>query len=279
MRIAAFGHGLPLGLFAALGLAVKDVTLAPSAPCPQVAGLIEDFMDPFAASVLHRLAGGTLSGFDLLIFLRESPGAVHAFHYACEFARRGLLPVDAPDLHLLNLIPATTAAATRFNRAQLDRLAPFAGAPLPPPEPSAPADTAPGPRQALLGAPLGNRALQDLVRRAGLLVFDQQAEDSNRAAAGDSIDAALAAQAANPFAARQPADHYLPAVAAILTERKVDRVLWQVDPQDDLWGWLAPDVRRLTELAGARFIDLGFIPRWPAPADIAPLAAQLGVPA
>ncbi|MGR3455355.1 hypothetical protein [Pseudooceanicola sp.] len=276
MRIAAFGHGLPHGLFAALGLRAEDVTLAPAPADPKIAPFLEPFMDPFAASLLHRLAGGALDGCDALIFLRESPGALPAFHYACEFERRGLLPPQAPRLHLLNLIPAATPAAEAYNRTELDRLratlGPF-GPPLPPPSPPAAPAPGPGPRHALLGAPLGNGRLHRLIARAGPLVFDQQAEDAARAAAGTTLSEALAAQAANPFAARQPADAYSPAIAREIASRRIARVVWQVDPHDDLWGWLAPDIRRIAAAAGADVLDLGTLPRWPSDADLAAVAA------
>ena len=283
MRVAVFGHGVPWGIFVPFDVPVEDVTLRAARPAPQIAAYLEPFMDPFARAVLDGLAGGAFDGVDLLVFLRESPGALPAFHYACDFARRGLLPADAPALHLLNLVPSNTPAAHRFNLTEIDRLADVLGSAggarsrfeMPPLPPLTRGAEVAGPRQALLGAPLGNTALQEGLARLGPLVLDQQAEDAARAAAGDTIDAALAAQAANPFAARQPGDLYLSAVASLLAERQVERVLWQVDAHDDLWGWLMPDLRALAEKAGVAFVDLGVLPRRPSAEELSPVLERL----
>ncbi|MGR3320361.1 MAG: hypothetical protein ACU0DK_00335 [Pseudooceanicola sp.] len=279
MRIGGFGHGLPHGLFAALGIAVEDVTLAPppSGATP-VDGFLEPFMDPFSAAFLRRLGAGALDTFDLLIVLRESPGAVHAFHYAREFARRALLTDTAPELHLLNLLLADDAPARRFNEAEIERLRERTGPspPLPPPAIAPARVPDEGPGIALLGAPMGNRRLHALIARHGRLVFDQQAANDRAAAGGTDVRSALAAQAANPFAPRHPRDLYLPAVAGMLDSTGPDRLLWQVDPNDDLWGWLAPEVAALCAGRGVAFTDLGFLPRWPEEAELAPVAALLG---
>ncbi|NBR91580.1 MAG: hypothetical protein EBS68_17095, partial [Rhodobacteraceae bacterium] len=78
-----------------------------------------------------------------------------------------------------------------------------------------------------------------------------------------------------PFAARQPGDLYLSAVASLLAERQVERVVWQVDAHDDLWGWLMPDLRALADKAGVAFIDLGVLPRWPSAEELSPALERL----
>lgn len=125
-----------------------------------------------------------------------------------------------------------------------------------------------GPRIALLGAPLGNAALHAALDATGILALDQQALDQAHVARGRTLADALAAQAGNPFAARQPEPVYVDAVRAALKAHRIDRVAWQVEPHDDLWGWLAPQVRALCMELGIGFTDLGFVPRWPMPADI-----------
>ncbi len=308
MDIGGFGFGLPHGLFGAMGFQVTDVTLPPSPPHPPIADFIEPFMDPFCASVLHRLAAGTLNHLAALIFMRESPGAVHAFHYACEFERRGALPADAPRLILFNLIPVASSAADPFNQSEIARvkaeLAQAECAPSPPKHPApatalqsleqaqaggqisgadafdlraaiadspiiAPAVQPPAssppksPRIALLGTPFGNSALHGLLDQIGTLAIDQQALDQTRAAAGDDFQTALAAQSANPYAARQPRDVFADTISETIFSQSIEQVVWQVDTHDDLWGWLAPDVHAASKRAGAGFIDLGHLPRWP----------------
>lgn len=320
MRIGGFGFGLPHGLFSALGLAVEDTTLVEGVACEAIAGFIEPFMDPFAASVLHRLAGGSLNHYSALIFLRESPGAIPAFHYACEFERRGLLPADSPQLILFNLIPAASDAARQFNDREIARLigeldrigwrpgsrdilaagevharllsaqsdgrvraadtfelrAAIIGGRQAPADELKASQARSGRRTALLGAPLGNSLLHAILEEHSLLALDQQGLDLAWAVQGHDRQSALAAYTTNPFAARQPADLYMDAVEQLLAEHRIERVVWQVDRHDDLWGWLMPDIRALTNKLGVGFVDLGFLPRWPRMNDLEPVARQLG---
>lgn len=313
MEVGVFGFGVPFGMFHALGVAPRDLTLLNAPEGSPVDCFIEAFMDPFATAVLRSLSTGTLDDLDLLVFLRESPGAVHAFHYACEFRSRGFLPTSAPDLHLLNIIPSNEPAVARFNQAEaarlVDKLITTSGSvevsgdgwadrfeavyrlqsegriagetafqerleisrgggnevqACPP---------AKGPRLALLGAPLGNAALHKRLDQMGALVFDQQAADQRLAARGVGLDLALAAQATNPFGARQPRPLYLRALEETLTAHSVDVVFWQVDTHDDLWGWLTPQLRKLCRDHGMGFTDLGFLPRWPTNSDLGVLNA------
>ncbi|WP_238367435.1 hypothetical protein [Mesobacterium pallidum] len=309
MRIAIFGHGAPIGVLGAIGVTAHDVTLCEAPAGTAADRYIEPFMDPFATSVLRGMAAGALDEFAAILFLRESPGAMHACLYAHELARRGVMPNAAPNAIMLNILPADDPAAGRFNRAELDRLTRTltglgwqAGAarPLSPQLDDllarqsagqitgaaafdararlaaggvvdvADAPTA-GPRLAILGAPLGNAALHAALDRIGTLALDQQALDQAHAARGVTLDAALSAQAANPFAARQPKAVFVPALAEALKTHQIDRVIWQRDPNDDLWGWLAPQVRDLCAARGIGWTDLGALPRWPTAADIAAL--------
>lgn len=284
MNIGVFGFAQPLGVFAALGLAPQDVTTDAAPPMPQVDRFIEPFMDPFARSLLRRLAAGALDPLDLLIFLRESPGGLPAFHYACEFRRRALLPETAPALFLLNLLPSNDPAARTFNLTELDRLrAAFTAQRVAvPPVPDARSEQikaaencANAPRLALLGAPLGNRALHDLLTQTGQIVMDQQRLAQPDASGIRDLDHALQIQAMNPYAARQPRDIYIVALDRDIARNQVDRVIWQVDPHDDLWGWLAPRVRALCTARGVGFTDLGALPRWPNAKDIAVCAQRI----
>lgn len=315
MRTGIFGFGAPLGVLAAVGIAPVDVTLRQARAATEADRYIERFMDPFAASVLRGLAAGEFDDLDALIFLRESPGAMIACQYAFELARRGVISPHAPVPIMLNILPADHPAADRFNRTELSRLvetltglgwraedhveshagsfdrllaAQSAGevsgaeafeartglaagwtAPARPVEPT-------GPRLALLGAPFGNSVLHAALDEHGLLALDQQALDQAYAARGEGLDAALSAQAGNPFAARQPKPLYLPAVRDALKEHRIDRVVWQVDPYDDLWGWMMPQVRDLCVGLGIGFTDLGFLPRWPTEAEVATLRLREG---
>lgn len=294
MEIGVFGHGVPYRTLSDLGIAPVDVTLNRHADCPAVASLIEPFMDPFAASFLNGLAGGALDHFDAIVMLRESPGALHAHQYGVEFGRRGMLGDDAPQLRLFNLIASAQPSVQRFNDRSCADLRAALGGPLPivirgkldglvraqaagefrgaeafdqafdrdgtgglPPA---------GPRLALLGAPLGDSALHRCLERFGRIVFDQQIADL-AAATDDPV--------ANPFGARQSADLYLDAIAEEFSARQVDQVVWQVDPQDDLWGWLRPDVARLAATLGLQFLDLGFLPRWPSDSDLVDVTRNL----
>lgn len=311
MRIGIFGHGAPFAVFAALGLGVEDVTLRHAPPGTSADRYIEPFMDPYAASVLRGMAAGAFDDFAAIVFLRESPGAMHACQYAHELARRGVMSDSAPQAFMLSILPADHPAAMTFNRAELDRLTDALAAlgwagddSLPRLAPmlddllvrqaegrisgaaafEARARLVAGgdgmlgdttaiatPRLALLGAPLGNAALHAALDRIGTLALDQQALDQAHAARGGDLDDALRTQAANPFAARQPKPVFIDAIAAALQANRIDRVIWQRDPNDDLWGWLAPQVRDLCAVRGIAWTDLGPLPRWPGPDDIAAL--------
>lgn len=318
MQIGVFGFGQPLGIFSALQISVRDVTSVaadyPSAADP----FIEPFMDPFAASLLRALTTGRLNDLDLLVFLRESPGALPAYHYACEFKRRGDLTPGVPELFLLNVIPAREPAVKVYNLSEIGRLKgvlsalgetrshapstcgealqalleaqsagrisgasafearlqPLSGTSLFEEALCSHNEVQDRPRLALLGAPLGNCVLHKRLEDMGALVVDQQALDQAYAGQGEDLEAALDAQALNPFAARQPLDTYCGAMAEILVQNRVECVFWQVDHHDDLWGWLATELRAMCKARGIAFVDLGFLPRWPSAGDLPRL--QLG---
>jgi hypothetical protein len=302
MKIAIFGASAPLGILADRGLWVSDASYDAAAPLTPVDRFVEPFMDPFARSVLRALAAGDLDPFGAVIFLRESPGAVHAYQYARELTRRGVIGAGAPLMILLNLIPSDSPAARAFNLSELDRvetaLRDIGWSPNAPRAPEAalhrlmamqaqgllsgaegfarrlsltrdgvcdlsPAPVDAGPRLALLGAPMGGNGLHAALDRIGTLVFDQQAADQAQAAA-----TTLENYAANPWAPRQPLPLYIAALRTALTDHQVERVFWQVDQNDDLWGWLLPQVRELCADLGVCFTDLGFLPRWPNRPDL-----------
>jgi len=319
LQIGVFGFGVPFGVLSALGIPVKDVTLFPASAGTAVDRYLEDFMDPFSVAVLRNLSVGAFNDLSKLVFLRESPGAVHAFHYACELKSRGLLSPGAPSLFLLNLIPSEEPAALRFNKSELARLEDAVGGevwttqePMPdkfkefeklfrmqtegriagveafaarlqisrggafPIGTQQTFATDPRPRLALLGAPLGNATLHGLLGKVGALIFDQQAADQLMAARGATLDDALAGQAANPFAARQPKPIYLSGLEEILLTQRIDGVFWQVDTHDDLWGWLTLQVFELCGKLGIDFTDLGLLPRWPTLKELSEVSKIIG---
>lgn len=287
MTVLAFGHGLPLSDPALAGLALRDITrlFHPEPPHSRIAPLLEPFLDPYARSFLFGLETGAFAGAALILVWRGGPGALHAYRYGAELRRLGLLP-PGPPLHLWNTATGPGAAARQFNeteRARLEtRLAglqrgnpqDFAGpsqalaalqlaggidgataqtrrltarATGTPVETSVPLrPPPPGRRLALAGAPLGNSALQHWVEAQGRLVLDLTGPD---APPGD------------------PAD--------LIARHRIDALFWQVDPHDDLHGWRMPSLRDGCAPLGVVFHDLGFVPAWPGPADI----ARLTVPA
>ncbi|MCB1395735.1 MAG: hypothetical protein KDJ98_07100 [Rhodobacteraceae bacterium] len=269
--VLLFGHGAPLDAPELAGLALRDVTrqrhLAPKDS--QIADMLEPFLDPFVRSFLFGLETGAFDAHAIVVW-RQGAGALHAFRYACELRRLGLLP-DGPPLHLWNRAGSTGAAAETFNTQQAEHLARAVdgAAKTPPIDPSAltilegrqaagailgaeafrrrltaretgaavdlsPAPPATGPRLALAGAPLGGDALHRWLDRQGVLVLDMQGPDA------------------------PPGD-----IATLLTERRVETLVWQVDPHDDLHGWRMPRLRALCADLGIRFSDLGFVPTWP----------------
>jgi hypothetical protein len=212
---------------------------------------------------------------------RPGPGAIHAFRYASELRRLGLLP-PGPPLHLWNAAQGETAAARHFDRTESARLdAALAGLPRVAPVDHAgpmatlealqaagrisgaeaqrrrltaraegrPVDPTPasppppdGPRLALAGAPLGNDALHRRIETQGRLVLDMQGPGAPLGKIGD-----------------------------LLFTRGIERLFWQVDPHDDLHGWRMPGLRDLCARLGIGFVDLGFVPAWPETGDLARL--------
>jgi hypothetical protein len=313
MKTGAFGFGFPLAYFAARGLEIEDVTLDVAPSSSPVSDFIEPFMDPFTASFLNRLANGDLDRFNTILIMRESPGAIFALHYGKELARKNMLPETAPELVAVNLIGASTPAVTAYNSKQLlylcQKLGLAKGASQPGNFPdhcerlealkqmqersdisgaaafearqntakcnigeTSPqtAPTRQGKRRfALLGAPLGNAHLHELIDKNGALVFDQQG--------WDQTFSARKAMAENPFSARQPRDIFVAAVLSDLVKLNISDVVWQVDPHDDLWGWLMPTTRDAVDNAGMKFHDLGFLPRWPTDKDLIQVAERLKI--
>lgn len=277
--VVVFGHGVPLEAPLLAGLSLRDETRLPGAPMPgsQVAAMLEPFLDSFVRALLVRLEAGALDDAAAIVVWRQGAGALHAYRYACEFRRLGLLP-KGPALHLWNRAFGAGPAAAAFDRAEEARLAvALAGLPrgavvgraaglaeleamqatgriggaeafgrrLAARAGGGTVDLTPGtapvvgPRLALAGAPLGGVGLHRWLDAQGALVLDLQGPD---APSGD--------------------------LARLLAERRVERLVWQVDPHDDLHGWRMPQVRATCAAAGVRFTDLGFVPTWPAPDDL-----------
>ncbi|MCA2011243.1 hypothetical protein LCM17_07095 [Cereibacter sphaeroides] len=275
--VGLFGHGVPLDHPLLAGLAVCDLTrvFSPEPEASRIAPMLEPFLDPFVRSFLFALEAG-LPEVAAVVIWRQGPGALHAYRYAQELRRLGLLP-DGPPLLLCNTARGDSEAARAFGAAQvsrlkealtalprgavLDRAGPLAALEQMQAEGrisgaeaqrrrldartsgqavnTAPHGLTTGPRLALAGAPLGNAVLQDWLDRQGALVLDLTGPDAPE---GD--------------------------LETLLRERDVEQLIWQVDPHDDLHGWRCPGVARLCEALGIRFTDLGFLPAWPQPSDL-----------
>ena len=274
-----FGHDAPLDHPALAGLVLRDVSrMAHEPPSPSaVAPMLEPFLDPFVRNFLFGLERGAFDEAALIVVWRAGPGALHAFRYASELRRLGLLP-DGPPLFLWSRADSTGGAAQAFDAEQAARLTrALAGLPR-----GAVADRAgplaalhilqrdgaitgaeafarrlaaretgdvpdltpgtgarPGPRLALAGAPLGGDCLHRWLDAQGALVLDLQ----------------------GPDALQDP-------LPDLLKTHRIDTLVWQVDPQDDLHGWRKPQVARDCAAAGVAFVDLGFVPGWPTPSDL-----------
>lgn len=276
--VLVFGHEAPLGADVLCGCAFRDVTRQDHGALEhsRAASFLEPFLDPFVRSFIYGLERGAFDHAHAILVWRRGGGALHAFRYACELRRLGILP-PGPPLHLWNAVDQAGPAASAFNAAQAARLASvLAGADRMPVMdrdgaleqlalrqvakditgaeafrrrmaaredgtlvdlgPSRPAS---GPRLALAGSPLGDDALHRWLDRQGALVLDLQGPDAPK---GE--------------------------LATQLTEGRVETLVWQVDPHDDLHGWRMPRLRSLCERLGVRFVDLGFVPTWPDPDDL-----------
>lgn len=275
--VGVFGHGVPMGHPLLAGLSLRDLTHrhSPEPGASRIAPLLEPFLDPFVRSFLFALERG-LPIVEAVVIWRQGPGALHAYRYAQELRRLGLLP-DGPPLLLWNTARGDDEASRAFDAAQvarltlalsalprgivLDRSGPLAALEQLQAEgrvsgaeaqrrrlvarasgqavETAPGQVKRGPRLALAGAPLGNSVLHDWLDHRGALVLDLTGPDAPQ---GD--------------------------LETLLPDRRVEHLVWQVDPHDDLHGWRRHGVARLCEGLGIRFSDLGFLPAWPQPADL-----------
>lgn len=279
--VLLFGHGVPLQAGCLRGLRLRDITrerhVEPDSS--RIAPLLEPFLDPFVRSFLFGLERRAYDDAARIVIWRQGAGALHAFRYAEELRRLGLLPPGPPIL-LWNRAASRGPGASRFDQRQdaalaqalsglargtdpdriRDRqgiLADWArwqheawisgaaafGARLAARRGEAP-DLTPGAprggcRLALAGSPLGGDGLHRWLDRQGALVLDLQGPDEP---SGD------------------PAD--------LLRLHRIGHLVWQVDPADDLHGWHAPRLRRICQELDIRFTDLGFLPTWPDPADL-----------
>jgi hypothetical protein len=287
--VLLFGHGVPMSHPVLAGLSLRDITRVPAAPRPAsaIAPLVEPFLDPFARAFLFALEAGVAAEAAAILVWQAGPGALMAYRYAAEFRRLGLLP-PVPPLLLWRCAAGTGPAAERFAATEADRLA-AALAALPrgdscdrrtplaaleaaqaaglipgaeacerrlaarasglPVQTALPAEVSAwcGPRFALAGAPLGNALLHRwLEATGGRIVLDLTGPDGPE---GDPV--------------------------ALMVGRGVHTLFWQVDPHDDLHGWRWPALRAACAARGIATVDLGFLPSWPAPEDIAALASRV----
>ncbi|MCB1390853.1 MAG: hypothetical protein KDK12_17190 [Rhodobacteraceae bacterium] len=276
--VVIFGHGAPLDAPVLTGLSLRDVTrrFHDGDAESRIAPLLEPFLDPFVRAFLLGLEARAFDAAAAIVVWRQGAGALHAYRYACELRRLGLLP-DGPELHLWNRAGPAGAAAAAFDAAEDARLAlALAGVPrgtVPDRAPAVaaldaaqstgaisgtvaferrlrarltggmvetgPGPAATGPRLALAGAPLGGSGLHTWLETQGRLVLDLQGPDAPTGALGVLLDG-----------------------------RRVERLVWQVDPHDDLHGWHKPQVRAICAERGVLFSDLGFVPTWPDVGDL-----------
>lgn len=335
--VVVYGHGFPREVLWLAGYEVVDET-RPPAPVPAQAGsrisiFLEPFLDPYVRSFLLRLERGDFDRNPAVVFLRESPGALHAYQYALEFRRLGLLPEDGPVLLIFNLLLSSTEEALLFNAAELDRLNKVLSEVQPTratsfeenlqhvslrasilgriaqaqsegsisavaafnarnaamsvpleqsierlellPDATLSGQRAPDLRFALLGSPLASDGLHRLVEEYGVLALDLQSGPAAPTVPQNLVQAVLdfTENSLSPRQARP--DAYVESLNPLLAAHRIETVLWQVDPVDDLWGWLMPNVRDLCERMDIGFIDLGFIPAWPDNASLGAARRQL----
>ena len=287
-QILLFGHGVPMSDPVLAGLSVRDVTRLFRAPVPEsrVAPLLEPFLDPYVRGFLLGFEAGAFQDAALIVVWRQGTGALHAFRYAQELQRQGLLPAT-PRLHLWNRTAGDNPAARAFDATEdaalaarvdhlprgpvVDREGPLAvldarqaaglisGAMafarrLKARATGLPVSTEPGPqtggpRLALAGAPLGSDRVHRWMDAQGQLVLDLQGPD---------------------VPSRFPLER-------MLERRGVEALVWQVDPNDDFHGWNAPAMRARCDRLGIRFVDLGHIPAFPGFRDL-PESLATGLP-
>ena len=126
--VGTFGEGVPRALVASLGGMAVDIKAPPlsdSVDGPQsnvVDAIAEPFLDPFARRFLHRFAAGAFDRFATLVFVRDDAAALVAYQYALELRRQGRVKTSGPRLFLWNLVHSSSAPASVFNGAELDRL-------------------------------------------------------------------------------------------------------------------------------------------------------------
>lgn len=301
MNIGIFGFAIPYAAFGTRDIVVHNLTFDQDSQPSAADRFIEPFMDPFASNFLRRLTNGALNHFGAVVMMRDCPGALVAFHYACQLDDMGLLPNSAPKLILCNLVTSAGPDVAAFNQQELkvlvSELAPFTGPkvtsnPSQPPRRSAREVLSQQSNGRLSGSQAytiwaGNsfpKTRENWIspNAAGprMALFGAPLGNDHLHQALDQIGVLavdqqcltsawldehpnLAGFASNPLAARQSADLFLSHTEAILKQNSISKLLWQVDHHDDLWGWLAPSLRDMTRRLSCEFVDLGFLPRWP----------------
>ena len=264
------------------GLLLRDITRLYQEPAPgsRIEPLLEPFLDPYVRGFLLAMEARAFDQAAAIVVWRQGAGALHAYRYAVELRGLGLLP-KGPPLHLWNRAASSGTAAQAFDAQQdarllqaltglpreaaLDRAGPLAAlealqaagrisgaeafrrrlraratgeAAECTPDPAL-HPAASGRRLALAGSPLGGRSLHAWLDRQGALVLDLQGPDAPE---GD--------------------------MRSLLRARRIEVLVWQVDPHDDLHGWRKPALARLCADLGIRFVDLGFLSPWPQRPDL-----------
>ncbi|WP_127104118.1 hypothetical protein [Pararhodobacter zhoushanensis] len=281
--VLLFGHGVPLSDPVLAGLAVRDITRLFQEPAPgsRIDALLEPFLDPYVRGFLLGMEARAFDEAAAIVVWRQGAGALHAYRYATELRRQGLLPAGPP-LHLWNRAVSAGPAAQVFDARQDAQLT-QALARLPR---ETPVDRA-GPLAVLeamqaaaqiTGGEAFRRRLRARACGEPVSTAPVQAPASDRTAGprfalagaplgGRELHAWLDRQGALVLDLQGP-DAPRDDVGDLLTRRRVSVLVWQVDPNDDLHGWRKPALLRLCAKMGIRFVDLGFLSPWPQRPDL-----------
>lgn len=280
-----FGDDLPLSDLPAVCVKYAGTTL----PAPEIADVVEPFMDDHARQFLWRLAAGQFDGLRRIVFCRDDSSALPAYQYATELRRQGRL-LGGPEFHLLNLLHTDSAPARRFNARQIAALP--TGRPVPDAIPALDAAQAEGriagaealvwrnarrwmgadhaetltralatlpapadaPRIALIGSALDAPDAYTAIEARGRIVCDLTPLGQWRTR-GDATD---------PLHPRiVPASRHREAILQRIEETRCDIAVLQLDAFDDTLGWDMPSIRKALEERGVTVIDLGFRDRRP----------------
>lgn len=282
--VGYFGDDLPLSDLPTVCVKYANTTL----PAPEIADVVEPFMDDHARQFLWRLAAGHFDALRGIVFCRDDSSALPAYQYATELRRQGRLPAG-PQLHLLNLLHTDSAPARRFNERQLAAMP--VGSPVADAVPDLDAAQAEGriagaeamvwrnarrwmpaadhagtltralatlpppaqtPRMALIGSALDAPDAYAAIEARGRIVCDLTPLGQWRGGATDPLHPRIV-----------PASRHRDAILRRIEQTGCAIAVMQLDAFDDTLGWDMPSLRKALETRGVTVIDLGFRDRHP----------------